>query len=443
MLKRSIALAGSVALLGGVTGQVAQADTRKAAAISAVQVEWADAEHTNIKITWTETTPVANTLSLGTSGSPVTTEFGVSPVGADNEFIIDSASLLDSAGHSSTADPAAKSWIVVAADGETSARSADFDRFLYQPSGVTVSFTADNQISWSIPASPNSVQDDPLDVPSQLRYLVIRRLDPDPASAGSACQNEDVATTSTTTGVVAPNGQPYELSVNPDNEWGARLGPVANVRLATSATISAPASSPYGGNTTITGQVTGRSLQISGPPSDPICDEATIGVPNQSVVLQQRTSSTAAWTVVGTTKTDATGKYTAVVKNPGHREYRVVPANTGGVGAAAHGAAPTASRAVRAITRVVSAKFIQPVITYGTKPQAYLWVDPAGTQQAALQFKNASGVWQGVMYKTLYAGRGIATYSWNRRGATQFRWWVPATPTADATYSGIFTLTVR
>jgi hypothetical protein len=440
MLKRSIALAGSVALLGGVTGQVAQADTRKAAAISAVQVEWADAEHTNIRITWTESAPVANTLSLGTSGSSATTEFGVSPVDADNEFIIDSASL------GNTADPAAKSWIVVAdSAGTDSAKSADFDRFLYQPSGVTVSFTADNQINWSIPAntSTDGTPNDALDVPSQLRYLVIRRLDPDPASAGSACQNEDLAVTSTTTGVVAPNGKPYELSVNPDNEWGARFGPVANIRLATSATISAPATSPYGGNTTITGQVTGRSLQISGPTSDPVCDEATIGVPNQSVVLQQRTSSTAAWTVVGTTKTDATGKYTAVVKNPGHREYRIVPANTGGTGAAAHGAAPTTSKAVRAITRVVSAKFIQPVITYGTKPQAYLWVDPAGTQQAALQFKNASGVWQGVMYKTLYAGRGIATYSWNRRGATQFRWWVPATPTADATYSGIFTLTVR
>jgi hypothetical protein len=96
----------------------------------------------------------------------------------------------------------------------------------------------------------------------------------------------------------------------------------------------------------------------------------------------------------------------------------------------------------------MSAKFIAPVINYGTKPQAYLWVDPAGSQRAALQFKNTSGAWQGVMYKTLSSGRGIATFAWNRRGATQFRWWVPGSTTSaglkvDPVYTGAFTLTVR
>jgi len=75
-------------------------------------------------------------------------------------------------------------------------------------------------------------------------------------------------------------------------------------------------------------------------------------------------------------------------------------------------------------------------------------VDPAGTQKAALQFKNGSGVWQGVTHKTLYAGRGIATFTFNRKGATQFRWWVPGSTTStgltvDPVYSGIFTLTVK
>jgi hypothetical protein len=89
------------------------------------------------------------------------------------------------------------------------------------------------------------------------------------------------------------------------------------------------------------------------------------------------------------------------------------------------------------------------VIPYGTKPQAYLWVDPAGTQKAALQFKNASGAWQGVTYKTLYAGRGLVAFNWNRRGSTQFRWWVPGSTTTstglkvDPIYSSPFTLTVR
>ena len=110
--------------------------------------------------------------------------------------------------------------------------------------------------------------------------------------------------------------------------------------------------------------------------------------------------------------------------------------------------ATTALTRVAATTHLVSAKFIKPVITYGTKPQAYLWVDPAGSQRAALQFKNASGSWQGVMYKTLSSGKGLAVFNWNRRGTAQFRWWVPGTTTStglkvDPIYTAAFTLTVR
>lgn len=88
------------------------------------------------------------------------------------------------------------------------------------------------------------------------------------------------------------------------------------------------------------------------------------------------------------------------------------------------------------------------MISYGTKPQAYLRVDPAGSQRAALQFKNASGGWQGVTYKSLSSGRGIAVFNWNRRGTTQFRWWVPGSTTStglkiDPIYTAAFPLTVR
>jgi hypothetical protein len=107
----------------------------------------------------------------------------------------------------------------------------------------------------------------------------------------------------------------------------------------------------------------------------------------------------------------------------------------------------TASKLITATTRVMSAKFITPTINYGTQPQAYLWVDPPNTQKAALQFKNASSVWQGVAYKTLSAGKGLLQFPWNKRGVTQFRWYVPATthnslPVA-AVYTGVFSLTVR
>ncbi|TWD75313.1 hypothetical protein FB561_6751 [Kribbella amoyensis] len=439
MLKRSIAVAGVAALLGGVGSQTAVADSRSVTAISAVQVSWADPEHTNLKITWTEDSPAANTVALVTDSGPPT-ELGTVPADAGNSFIIDSASL------GNTANRASKSWIVVgdSATPAVQARSVDFDRYLYQPASVTASFTADNQVRWTVPpdTSVDGTPNDPLDLPAgQDRYLPIRRTDPDPAAASVDCETEDLPVAAGPTGLATSNGKPSVLSVNPDNEWGARLGPSVDVTVTTGITISAPASTQYGSNTTITGQVTGRGLPIGGSP--PACDEVTSPVQNQPVVLQQRTSSTAAWTVVGTTKTDATGKYTAVVKNPGYREYRVLRSNTAGVGFAAYGGAPSDSTAVRSTTVVVSAKFITPTITSGTQPQAYLWVDPAGTQQAALQFKNAGGAWQGLSYKTLYAGRGLLPFTWNTRGTFQFRWWVPAYGGADATYSPVFTLTVK
>jgi hypothetical protein len=52
------------------------------------------------------------------------------------------------------------------------------------------------------------------------------------------------------------------------------------------------------------------------------------------------------------------------------------------------------------------------------------------------------------MYKTLYAGRGLTgPFAFNRRGVTQFRWWVPGSTTTtglkvDPVYSAPFNLTV-
>jgi hypothetical protein len=57
-------------------------------------------------------------------------------------------------------------------------------------------------------------------------------------------------------------------------------------------------------------------------------------------------------------------------------------------------------------------------------------------------------VWQGLTYKTLYDGRGLTgPFAFNRRGVTQFRWWVPGSTTntglkVDPVYSAPFGLTV-
>jgi hypothetical protein len=113
---------------------------------------------------------------------------------------------------------------------------------------------------------------------------------------------------------------------------------------------AAPGDTKYGTNTTITGKVTGRFLFEQGAP--PVCNEENIDAANQPVILQSRTSSTAAWTVVGTTKANAQGNYTAVVKNQGYRKYRIVRANTAAGQYAAYGGT-SASKVVRSMTRVV------------------------------------------------------------------------------------------
>jgi hypothetical protein len=438
MLKRSIALAGAAALVTVLGGQTASAGPARTASVTNVQVAWADGEHNTVRITWTESEPAANTLVL-TGVDQGRLEFGTTALGQKNEYLVDSASLGNSG------DPADQSWIEVSDGSGTPGKSQIFDRFNYAGGGVGTSastaFTADGKVQWTLPADTvkDETPDDPLDLPRAYTYAAQQRVDNDPVGTYE-CEDTSLPPTSVPTGTAPNPGKAYDLFLHVDNEWGATLGPIVPVATTKSLTIAGPAATKYGETTTLTGVMTGSILFEQGSP--PVCEETTGPVANEPVVIQQRTSPTAAWTTVGSTKTDAKGKYTAVVKNPGHREYRVIRLNSTSTGGASYGLTG-GSKSVRATTRVVSAKFINPVIKLGTQPQAYLWVDPAGSQKAALQFKNAAGAWQGVSYKTLYAGRGILAFAWNKRGATQFRWWIPASATADATYSGVFTLTVR
>ncbi|MEV6281129.1 hypothetical protein [Kribbella sp. NPDC051770] len=435
MLKRSIALAGAAVLVTGLGGQAASAVPARAGAVTNVQVAWVNSEHTNLRITWNESAPAANTIVLRTDANEGGNEFGHTTAGQPNEYIVDSADL------GVSGDPNDKVFIEVSDGSGTAGRTAYFDRFNYGGYPTTTSFEPNGSLRWTAgpDTSVDGTPDDPLDLPKVYSYAPQRREQTDDPSV-PGCDGVNLPQTTTPTGTVPNPGHVYNLWMIVDNEWGAQPGPFINVGATKSITMTGPAATKLGEKTTLTGVLTGATLFESGRP--PTCNEELLPLSNQTVVIQQRTSPTAAWTTAGSTKTDAQGKYTAVLTNPGHREYRVIRLNTTAGETAWYGGTGD-SKAVRATTRVVSAKFINPVINLGTQPQAYLWVDPAGTQKAALQFKNASGAWQGVSYKTLYAGRGLLAFPWNKRGATQFRWWIPATTTADATYSGVFTLTVR
>jgi hypothetical protein len=434
MLKRTLALT----LL--LTAPLAIAVPAHAAgtAIGPVTIAWTDATHTKIRITWTETTPVANYLTIEQPN--YTAIIGSTTAAGANELVVTAAKL------PKTTAGEKQQYVVVSDGNGSSARSVAYDSYVYNPgtNSLATSFPAYNQLRWTLPAdaSVDGTPNDPLDVPNGTSYLVTQGFDPDPDEWGSSFCTETTAVSTALTGVLPNTGHPFTLRVTPKNEWGrASFGGSRDVSTIPAVQVTAPTATPYGGTTTLTGHVDQSALVISGSP--PQCDENRFAAYQTTVIIHQRTSATAPWTVVGTTKTGADGNYRAEFRNPGYREYRVVVASELAEGVTPRFGADSRTVAVRSTTRVVSAKFIQPVVNLGTQPQAYLWVDPAGTQKAALQFKNASGAWQGVAYKTLYAGRGLLAFPWNRRGTTQFRWVVPASPGVDAAYSSTFTLTVR
>jgi hypothetical protein len=440
MLKRLIAVASAAALLVGWGVPAARATSLASGDVSDVRLSWISSAGP-VRVAWSETTSVANTITFERDGfAPV--QLGTTTASGQNEITVATWQLVP------TGDPADVGRIVVSDPDGGQARSADFDRYLRTAPTPTLSFTPENWVKWSVlpDSSVDTTPGDPLDqnaVPTRFTFTLRMRSD-----LANSCLDFNVYENPETPGALSgvfDRVGPYLMTIYSSNNWNRKIGSAAEVR-GTGVTFSAPSATRYGQQVTLAGRVTSRGIVQQIP--QPYCSEKELGpAANELVVLQARNSSTSPWYVVGTIRSASTGQYSFKVKNAGTREYRAVVPNTTRAGILSFGAT-TASKVVKATTQVVSAKFIAPVITYGTRPQAYLWADPAGTQKAALQFRNPNGTWQGLTYKTLYSGRGIATFQWSRRGATPFRWYVPGSTTStglkvDPVYSGIFTLTVR
>ncbi|WP_083750891.1 hypothetical protein [Kribbella sp. ALI-6-A] len=404
-----------------------------------VQLAWTT--DGKIRISWNETTPAPNTVVLERPGGedlPLASPSVAEP----NTVVLEPAKLEP---YGPTVD---RARIVVSEPGGDLAPSADFDRYRRGAAQAQLSYRPNGDMAWSVPPDPvvDSTPNDPLDVTTPTTYG-LRLMTGEQPWTYDKCRVEYTARSTALSGVITKQ-RPMDVTFLAWNEWGAAQ---LDWRWAFSSvvTLNAPASTPYGATATLTGKIaTRRIFENPKPPNDalPICLEEDAGArANTTVVLQARDSATGGWYVVGSGKTDAAGNYNFPLRNSGAREYRTTVAGTTGTTPVQPATSP--ARTVRASTRVVSAKFIQPSVTVGTRPQAYLWVDPAGTQKAALQFKNSAGAWQGLTYKTLYAGRGLVAFAWNTRGTFQFRWWVPGSTTStrlpvDAVYSGPFTLKV-
>lgn len=430
----------TLALLTGLGVPTAYAADPPSILAADVQLAWVDGK---VRVTWTETASAPNTISLERDGLD-DLRLGTTTIDQPNQFVVEPFTLPVS--HRATDI----GRIVVSEPSGDEARSADFDRYVRGDGEVTFSFAPDGGLRWSFP--PDTTKDltpnDPLDVDEPTRYIANLLVNEKPYTVDQ-CREVALPAVPTPSGVIANRNKPYDLRLSAKNEWTPYGSPLAWVRVRTSSvTMNAPAATQYGTSITLSGLVKGRYIwEHPAPP--PVCEETDINwIAGAPVVLQARNTSTSPWYVVGSTTTGAKGQYSFVVRNTGGREYRTVTPNRVVDGTPQYGSI-SASKLVRATTRVVSAKFITPTITYGQKPNAYLWVEPPGSQRAALQFRNPSGVWQGLMYKTLSSGRGLTgPFTFNRRGVTPFRWWVPGSTTGtglkvDPVYSGTFSLTMK
>lgn len=429
MAKRGIALAAAaVAVLSGWS-----VPAHAAGEISAVTLGW---EAGKVKVTWTETAPTANTVTLSTGQ-----ELGTTTADDPNELLVAPTAV------GLSADAADSVRIQVSDGAAASAASAAFDRYLPQPAKIATALVdPDESVRWSLPAaSADETPGDPLDVANGTTYAVkVYEFGTSPGS----CVVTPVADSTALTGDIARRAKPYTIQAKPSNEWGSvAFGKEARAAVRYSvAQLSTPAPAPYGTTWVATA---GYGVASVGAETPYQCLGFTVhGETRGPVTIEGRADANSPWSLVKTIPSGSSGAYRASLTNLGRYEYRVVrPTERNADGTFVYG--DTSDPVVaRSITRVVDAKFITPVIPLGTQPQAYLRVDPEGSQQAALQWKNTSGVWQGISYKTLASGRGLLTFPFNRRGTAEFRWWTPGMTlpsglTVEATYSSVFTLTVQ
>ncbi len=434
-MKRSLA---ALAVVGGLAvPAVAHAAPAGSAAVSEVKVAWA--EPGKVKISWAEAAGIANDVYLEVSGQQAE-RIGTTTAAGANELVVPAAALKPSHDAASTAR------IFVADPSTAGARSASFDRYIRGETGTSKGMVR-GALQWTFATdmAVDTTPNDPLDkaAPALITPVVTR------GKAGTAAQCEKVSLPGTTVehGQVPAQAGAYSLDLVRSNEWGKTTAATIRARTATVA-FNTPSSGIYGAKVTMTGSIALSKLK------NPAAGDCTV-VPDTANLVQQhmalngRNSATGAWYSIGSTKTDAQGKYTYVITNTGAREFRSVLIESGlGLGTVNYQTAST-TKAIRATPQVLAARFLDSDIALGQQPNATVTVAPYGSHQVALQFKNSSGQWQGLVSRTLVNGTAQSgPFAFNRVGTHQFRWWVAASTSSqglpvDAGYTYPFSLTVR
>jgi hypothetical protein len=296
MLKKSLAAVVLFATIGVPT--VAHA----APAVSGVQLGWDSA---GVRVSWSESAAVANTITVTRPGQPAK-QVGTTAANGANQLFVDSRTI------GSSSDPAEAVFITVAATGGGEAKSAVFDTYLRPPSYSNATLNS-RVLSWylgpdtAVDGTPN----DPLDQGGPVSITPIMKF--------ADCTVKSQASTTALHGSIPNQARPFNLTLQGANEWGREVFDSAPVRTS-AITLAAPASTPYDAPIAFAGQVSVRHV-VEGPNG---CTEADD--PNRAriqVILHARDSATSPWYVVNTANTDAQGNYHLSVANRRNREYRV------------------------------------------------------------------------------------------------------------------------
>ncbi|GID32491.1 hypothetical protein [Paractinoplanes brasiliensis] len=283
------------------------------AAPTDVRVAWTSTEHTDVEITWDESVPARNRLTLvPLRDGPV---MNVEPkiVEADRP---DRALLWQG-----LYDNDYRVRVVaIDADGAEISEPAfspvfDTDRDP-APRIVGVAPREDGSIlmTWRPGTLTDRNPGDPLDTTGPFRYIPV-------ASLFEFNEYEDLAPPTTATSFVVPPRQaPVNVGLRTTpNGWYGYTGANRSVQ-GNRLTVTIPRRATIGGTVTVTGKAV-KLNRLCDPGPCPTYEEDDAG---RELRLQERTGATAEWRTVATTKARKDGTYALATPFAGTRDYRVV-----------------------------------------------------------------------------------------------------------------------
>ena len=282
------------------------------AAPTDLTIAWTS-DHSNAVVSWQEAEDQADHITLNTlDGKPVDGYQWDLPVGHPNEFSIYFPVDQDLRVVVQPVDAAGQPL------GDA-ARSAAFDTdqsVKLTLTGALPQVDGTIRMTWKATPIPDDTPNDPLDLPPTPAGFIPFASDPRWNEA------DDLVTAPiTATSFVVPARQlPEQVGLRTvPNEFGSDYAAADVDRTALTASI------PHTATTGRTLQVTGVSKLVSRACDPGICFTQTAEDPGRVLHLEARTSATAPWQTVATTKTATkTGKYSFRITSPGTRDYRVV-----------------------------------------------------------------------------------------------------------------------